>query len=161
MIRYDISCDLGEGEPVRKTKELMQHITSANIACGGHAGTLRSMSLAVREALAAGVNIGAHPGLIDRENFGRGDLKISTEMFETLLVQQISALQTVAAAEGEKLHHVKLHGALYHCTDANAAFRRTFISVMQRFWPRVIVFARAGAKTAAAATEAGLTVWPE
>ena len=161
LIRYDINCDLGEGEPARKTKELMRHITSANIACGGHAGTLCSMTLAVREAIAAGVNIGAHPGLFDRENFGRGDVKISTEMFETLLVLQISALQTVAAAEGGKLHHVKLHGSLYHCTDENPAFRRTFISVMRRFWPRVIVFARAGGKTACAASDAGLTVWPE
>ena len=161
VIRYDINCDLGEGEPARKTKELMRHITSANLACGGHAGTLRSMTLAVREAIAARVNIGAHPGLIDREKFGRGNVEISTEMFETLLVQQISALQTVALAEGGKLHHVKLHGALYHWTDANAAFRGTFISVMQRFWPRVIVFARAGGKTASTASEAGLTIWSE
>ena len=161
MIHYDINCDLGEGEPARKTKELMRYITSANIACGGHAGTLRSMTLAVREALAAGVYIGAHPGLLDRKSFGRGEVKISTNMFEALLVQQVSALQTLARAEGGKLHHVKLHGALYHCTDANAAFRKTFISLTQRFWPRVIVFARAGGKTASAASEAGLTVWPE
>lgn len=161
MIRYDINCDLGEGEPARKTKELMRHITSANIACGGHAGTLRSMTLAVRGAIAAGVNIGAHPGLMDRENFGRGGVTISTEMFETLLVQQISTLQTVATAEGGKLHHVKLHGTLYHWTDANAAFRRTFISVMQRFWPEFTIFARAGGRTASAASEAGLLVWPE
>ena len=159
MIRHDINCDLGEGEPARKTKELMRHITSANIACGGHAGTLLSMTLAVREAIAVGVNIGAHPGLM--ENFGRGDVRISAEMFETLLVHQVGALQTVAAAQGGKLHHVKLHGALYHWTDANAAFRRTFISVIQLFWPHVIVFARAGGKTASAASEAGLTVWPE
>jgi 5-oxoprolinase (ATP-hydrolysing) subunit A len=160
-VRYDINCDLGEGESAATTRALMLHITSANIACGGHTGSLRSMERAVRAAVAAGVHIGAHPGLIDPIHFGRAAARISAVAFETLLVHQIAALEKIVKNEGARLHHVKLHGALYHLTDSNAAFREAFISVMQRFWPRVIVFARAGGKTATAAAAAGLHAWPE
>src|SRR5262245_61202146 len=97
---YDINCDLGEGEPERRTKALMRQITSANIACGGHAGNVQTMTFAVREALKAGVHIGAHPGLFDRSGFGRRPVQVSVEEFETLLIQQIGALEKIVANPG-------------------------------------------------------------
>ena len=159
--RYDINCDLGEGEPERTTKALMRQVTSANIACGGHAGNVQTMTFAVREALKAGVNIGAHPGSFDRSGFGRRQVQISVEEFEILLIQQIGAVEKIVAGAGVKLHHVKLHGALYHLTDSDAEFRGAYISMIQRFWPRRIVYARAGGAVAAEAGKAGVAVWPE
>ncbi len=160
-MHYDLNCDLGEGETSGKTRALMRHVTSVNIACGGHAGDLRSMIFAVEEAIQAAVHIGAHPGLPDRSSFGRGKVEISRREFETLLVHQIGALEKVAARAGASLHHVKLHGALYHLTDSNAEFTKAYVSIIKRFWPAIIIFARAGGRTQTTAERDGLTVWPE
>jgi 5-oxoprolinase (ATP-hydrolysing) subunit A len=159
--RYDINCDLGEGEAARKTKALMRHITSASIACGGHAGTLQTMSRAVGKALEAGVKIGAHPGLSDPTGFGRRMVELSVDAFETLLLQQIGALEKVASEQGAQLHHVKLHGALYHLTDFNRPMRDAYLSLLRQLWPSLILFARAGGETARDGEKAGIAVWPE
>jgi UPF0271 protein len=160
-MKRDLNCDLGEGEPSRRTAALMRYITSANIACGGHAGDAGSMRQAVRQALKQNVYIGAHPGLNDGARFGREPAAISSTEFETLLIQQVSALETIARAEKGELHHIKLHGALYHITEINTDLRRTYIRVLSKYWPRLIVFAGVGGKVLSAARDAGLRVWPE
>jgi 5-oxoprolinase (ATP-hydrolysing) subunit A len=117
MKHIDLNCDMGElPEAIADgTQEaLLRSITSANIACGGHAGDQRTMRTTIEQALRAGVAIGAHPGYPDRENFGRLELKMPKEAVTDSVYRQVCALAQVAAACGAKLVHVKPHGALYN-----------------------------------------------
>jgi len=111
----DLNADLGErpgGED--EDAALMRWITSANIACGGHAGDRDTMAAAVAAALRAGVQVGAHPGYPDREHFGRRVLALSAEEIAATVAEQVRALAAVAASLGAELGHVKPHGALYN-----------------------------------------------
>ena len=117
MTRIDLNCDMGEvPEAIADgTQEaLLRSITSANVACGGHAGDAQTMRTTIEQALRAGVAVGAHPGYPDRENFGRLELKMSAEAVADSVYEQVRALAEVAAACGAKLVHVKPHGALYN-----------------------------------------------
>jgi UPF0271 protein len=117
MDRIDLNCDMGElPEAIADgTQEsLLRSITSANIACGGHAGDAQTMRTTVDQALRAGVAIGAHPGYPDRANFGRLELKMSREALADSICEQVRALAEIAAACGARLVHVKPHGALYN-----------------------------------------------
>ena len=161
LVKLDLNCDLGENEPRTRTAALMRHITSANIACGGHAGNIESMRSAVTLALQYHVAIGAHPGLNDRSNFGRIAQAISAADFKTLVLQQVSALERIAREAGARLRHVKLHGALYHMVEEQSALRRAFLEVMREFWPSLIVYGIAGGEVAGGASKAGLKSWSE
>lgn len=117
MKRIDLNCDMGELPEaiVDGTQEaLLRSITSANVACGGHAGDERTMRTTIEQALKAGVAIGAHPGYPDRANFGRLELKMSAQAVADSIYEQVRALAEVAAKCGTKLVHVKPHGALYN-----------------------------------------------
>ncbi len=117
MTRIDLNCDMGElPEAIADgTQEaLLRSITSANVACGGHAGDERTMRTTVEQAMRAGVAVGAHPGYPDRENYGRLELKMSAEAVANSIYEQVRALAEVAAKCGTKLVHVKPHGALYN-----------------------------------------------
>ena len=157
----DINCDLGEGEPASRRRALLHSVTSVNIACGGHAGDVASMRLCVRDALEYRVRVGAHPALNDRENFGRSATAITPHALELLLLQQIAALEKIARAESATVHHVKLHGALYHLTESDARLRATYLSMIKTFWPKLRIFARAGGRVIADAKTARLEAWPE
>src|SRR5204863_843536 len=100
-----------------KTRALMRSITSANVACGGHAGSVKTMEACVRLAKQFKVQVGAHPGVAP--NFGRGEISISPPELELLLLHQVNALGRICAEQGMKLHHIKLHGSLYHLTEQN------------------------------------------
>jgi UPF0271 protein len=116
-ITIDLNCDMGEGFgpwPMGNDAALMQHITSANIACGFHAGDPVIMRATVRLALQHGVAIGAHPGFPDLQGFGRREMKFSPDEIFAMTLYQIGALQAITRAEGGLLHHVKPHGALYN-----------------------------------------------
>ncbi len=117
MQHIDLNCDMGElPEAIADgTQEaLLRSITSANVACGGHAGDAQTMRATVAQAVRAGVAIGAHPGYPDRENFGRLDLDMPLEALAASVCQQVRALAEIAAACGARLAHVKPHGALYN-----------------------------------------------
>jgi 5-oxoprolinase (ATP-hydrolysing) subunit A len=117
MMHVDLNCDMGElPEAIADgTQEaLLRSITSANVACGGHAGDERTMRTTIEQALRAEVAIGAHPGYPDRENFGRLELKMSPEAVANSIYEQVRALAEVAAKCSTKLVHVKPHGALYN-----------------------------------------------
>jgi 5-oxoprolinase (ATP-hydrolysing) subunit A len=157
----DINCDLGEGEPFARTAALLRHVTSANIACGGHAGTARTIDQTIRLALQNRVLIGAHPGPWNRDDFGRGKVRLDTAALEMLLLHQIGALKTAAEKHGAQLHHIKLHGALYHATEFNPAFARTFLLAVSRWWPGTIVYALAGGTVARLGRKLDVTVWEE
>ena len=113
----DLNCDMGESDdPARigADSALLSVVTSANIACGGHAGDEASMARTIRGAMERGVAIGAHPSYPDRANFGRSEQDLSAEAIEATVAAQIGELARVARSLGAKLSHVKPHGALYH-----------------------------------------------
>lgn len=117
--RMDLNADLGEGSP--HEAQVMQVVTSANVACGGHAGDEATMRTSVRLATAHGVGVGAHPGFPDREGFGRRALPCTPEEVTAFVTAQVRALQAVAAAEGVTVAHVKPHGALYNLAARDGA----------------------------------------
>jgi 5-oxoprolinase (ATP-hydrolysing) subunit A len=160
-MKLDLNCDLGEGEPLSQTRALMRWITSANVACGGHAGDVRSMQRCVQLARAGGVRLGAHPGVWSRGDFGRSAGTITSAELELLLVQQVGALQTIARIGGVRLHHIKLHGALYHACEGDPPLSRAYVKAVSQWWPQCLVYARAGGAVAGAARRAGVKVWEE
>jgi len=160
-MKPDLNCDLGEGEPIARTRALMRCITSANVACGGHAGDIASMTRCVRLAKQFGVKLGAHPGPWSRGDFGRGAVQLTPDEFELLLLQQVGALEAIARAHGVALHHIKLHGALYHASEAEPALRRRYLDCVRRFWPGVRIYALAGGAVCREARRASVTAWPE
>lgn len=156
----DLNADLAEGESPAHTAALMAHLTSANIACAGHAGTVESMRLAIAHGHSLGLHLGAHPGLPG--NFGRAPAAgLTNEDFDELLRLQIGRFLDLATAIGAPLHHVKLHGALYHATEHSEPLRDTFIAFMHAHARTSLVYALAGGHTVAAARAAGLTAWDE
>lgn len=142
-MRFDLNCDLGEGEARARTEALMRVITSANVACGGHAGDIASMERCVALAKKYKVKLGAHPGAVDRAGFGRRELRITPAELELLLLQQVGALERIAHAHGLKLHHIKVHGALYHETERDNRLAKAYVEIVRRWWPNAVVYALA------------------
>src|SRR6185436_8886471 len=118
----DLNCDMGEG--MDNDAQLMPFISSANIACGYHAGDEESMKKTVELALLNNVAIGAHPGFADKEFFGRREMQLSNDEVYDLTVAQIKALKKITDTFHTPLHHVKPHGALYNMavTDSSLAW---------------------------------------
>jgi UPF0271 protein len=137
----------------------MRWVTSANVACGGHAGDVQTMEHCALLSVRYGVRLGAHPGLAS--GFGRGSVSVSVPEFEMLLLHQVGALQAVARACRVRLHHVKLHGSLYHEVERNAPLRAAYLESMSRWFPGLKVFALAGGAVAAEAPRFGVAVWEE
>ena len=155
-MRIDLNCDVGEG--AGHDPALMTLVSSANIACGGHAGDDDTMRAAVALARRHGVAIGAHPGHQDRAHLGRRVMAISPAAAADLVLAQIGRLTAVA---GEALHHVKLHGALYHQAEADAALAGALVAAIAAAQPRLVIYALAGGRFAAAARAGGLAVAEE
>ena len=109
-MKIDLNADLGEGGS--SDRALLQLVSSANIACGFHAGDAEMMLQSVRWAKAFGVAIGAHPSFPDRENFGRSAMQLPPETLYAQIIYQIGALKSLAESEGQSLVHVKPHGML-------------------------------------------------
>ncbi len=155
----DLNCDLGEHESPTATAELMQWIDSANIACGGHAGDLNSMKLCLDLAIKNEVRIGAHPGL--PEAGGRGHRFPSSKELLQLLEDQVLPFHQLVVAQGATLHHIKLHGTLYHATDQDTDLAAAYLDWCREFVPESLVFARSGGLTAKMAQEKKTPFWNE
>jgi UPF0271 protein len=140
----DLNCDMGELEDAAHEAALMQHITSANVACGAHAGDRATMERTVRMAVDRGVRIGAHPGYPDRANFGRIEMPMTAEEIERTVLEQIEALAAIAGTLGGEIVHVKPHGALYNVAVRNAEVARAIGAAALRWNPRTAVFGLAG-----------------
>lgn len=125
----DINVDVGEG--IGNESKLMPYVSSCNIACGGHAGTIQTMRKAVKLALLNGVKIGAHPSFPDLENFGRKPMNMPCVALFTSLKEQIQDLMSVIKAEKGRLHHVKPHGALYNMAAIDIKIATAIVEVMK------------------------------
>jgi 5-oxoprolinase (ATP-hydrolysing) subunit A len=120
----DLNCDMGELDDAAHEAALMEHITSANIACGAHAGDDAIMERTARMALDRGVRIGAHPGYPDRANFGRLEIPMAPAEIEQTVFEQIERLDAIVQRLGGKIVHVKPHGAMYNVAVRNADVAR-------------------------------------
>jgi len=156
MRSIDLNADLGEGGS--EDAVLLTLVTSANIACGGHAGSDEIMRRSIELALASGVKIGAHPGYEDRANFGRREMELPLEMVTDLVARQVAKL---AGFTGGRLHHVKPHGALYNQSDRDSELAAAVVAGVKRISPDMILYAPPAGKLAAAGRAAGLTVMAE
>ncbi len=152
----DLNCDLGEG--AGHDAELMPLISSANIACGAHAGNLETMIETIELAAKRKVAVGAHPGFFDLENFGRVERAITGEEASRLVLMQVEQFYEVA---GPALRHVKLHGALYNQVSRSAQLAEAVVADLARLWPDLLLFALAGSVLAEVATSRGLRVAQE
>jgi UPF0271 protein len=149
----DLNADLGEG---MDDEAILPFLTSANVACGMHAGGPAMMERTVALSLARGVQVGAHPGYADRANFGRLDVDLSLDEVESLVLYQIGALDAFVRARGGRLFHVKAHGALYNRAAKDAGLARAIASAVRRFSPELVLVGLAGSRLIEAAREAGL-----
>jgi UPF0271 protein len=141
--------------------EILRSVTSANIACGYHAGDPAVMRRTVRAARDAGVAVGAHPGLPDLAGFGRRDMRVSREEAEDMVLYQVGALAAFAAAEGVRLRHVKAHGALYNMAARNRALAAAIARGVASFDRDLVLFGLAGSELLEAGRAAGLRVASE
>ena len=138
----DLNCDLGEGMPYDDL--LMPFITSANIACGFHAGNTDTMRRTVDLCLEHGVKIGVHPSFRDREHFGRQEQQIPPEKVYTLVIEQLIKLDLIAREKGALLHHVKPHGALYNMAAREVRIARAVAQAVSDFNADLVMYGLSG-----------------
>lgn len=149
MDRIDLNSDLGESFGAYKIgydEEILKCITSANIACGFHAGDPNVMHKTVKLALLNNVAIGAHPGMQDLVGFGRRNMKISPEEAYNMVIYQIGALYGFIKSEGGKMQHVKPHGALYNMAAKDSELARAIAEAVYKVDPELILFGLAGSQ---------------
>jgi UPF0271 protein len=155
-LRVDLNADLGEG--AGHDDELFGLITSANIACGFHAGDAESMRKAIDAAQAHGVAVGAHPSLFDRENFGRKELPVSGDDVYEGVKYQLGVFAAIADAAGVKPNHVKAHGALYNMAARDRRLADGIARAIADFDSTFVMFVLPNSELAAAAETHGLRV---
>lgn len=163
-LSIDLNCDMGESFGAWKMgldEEILPYVTSANIACGYHAGDPAVMRKTVAAAIRHGVALGAHPGLPDLVGFGRRNMDISPENAYDIVVVQIGALAAVAASQGGRLHHVKAHGALYNMAAKNGELASAIAQAVYDVDSSLILYGLASSELVRAGNEAGLTVAQE
>ena len=153
-MKIDLNADLGEGGD--SDRALLQLVSSANIACGFHAGDAQTMLQSVRWAKEFGVAIGAHPSFPDRENFGRTAMQLPPETVYVQMIYQIGALKSLAESEGERLAHVKPHGMLYNQAAADATLADAIARAVKAIDADLILVGLAGSESIRAAARHGL-----
>jgi UPF0271 protein len=159
MNRIDLNCDMGESFGAYRLgsdEQLLDYVTSANIACGFHAGDPAVMRRTVRAALDKGVAIGAHPGYRDLQGFGRRFVDITPEEAYDLTLYQVAALQGFVHAAGGRMQHVKPHGALYNAAAKDRELAEALANATKAADPELILYGLAGSELIAAADRAGL-----
>lgn len=164
MRSIDLNCDMGEiPEAIADgTQEaLMRSITSANIACGGHAGDERTMRTTIEQALKHRVAVGAHPGYADKQNFGRLELKMAPQAVANSVFEQVAALANVAAQCGATVIHVKPHGALYNQAVKNRELAQAIADGVARWRKDVVLVGLAGSLMLDVFRDAGFPVAAE
>ncbi len=159
--RIDLNCDLGESFGAWRMGDdanAMQHISSANIACGFHAGDPATMRATVAAAVRYGVAIGAHPSLPDLQGFGRREMQVSAADVHAMVLYQVAALSGFATAAGARLSHVKPHGALYNMSARNPVVADAIAEAVADFDSTLILVGLSGSESIKAAERRGLRV---
>ncbi len=147
MKRIDLNCDMGELPEMLadgSQEAVMKFVSSANVACGGHAGDEEMMRATVEQALRHGVAVGAHPGYEDRDNFGRVALHLSAAEIRDSVYRQVAALARIAEKCGAVVGHVKPHGALYNQAAQDAGIARSIAEGVRRWRQDVVLVGLAG-----------------
>lgn len=160
-MRIDVNSDMGEAFgawPMGDDRALLRSVSSANIACGFHAGDPRVMLRTVELCAEQGVAVGAHPGFPDLVGFGRRNLAITPDELRTDVMYQIGAMQAICRAVGVPLHHVKPHGAMYTMAAADYEMSAAIVSAIRATMDDPMIYAQPGSETARAAEDAGIAV---
>jgi UPF0271 protein len=157
-VSVDLNADVGEG---MDDAQLLPYVTSANVACGIHAGDPVTMDQTVEIALSRGVRVGAHPGYPDRQNFGRVLVEMSADEIENLIVYQVAALAGFVRSRGGRMTHVKPHGALYHSGAEFPDVARAIAEGVRRVGSDLVLVGAAGSMLIGAGQDAGLPVAEE
>jgi UPF0271 protein len=144
-LQIDVNCDMGEG--MDNEMFIMPFISSANIACGFHAGNEYTIKKTIQLALENKVAIGAHPSYDDLANFGRISQTISLLELAELIAEQIYIFEKVAQPMGVKMHHIKLHGALYNDCAKDENMSKIFVQTIQAIDPDLIIYGLSGSNT--------------
>ncbi|MCE3003090.1 MAG: 5-oxoprolinase subunit PxpA, partial [Xanthomonadaceae bacterium] len=161
MAGIDLNCDLGESFgawTMGEDEAVLPHVSSANVACGFHAGDPTVMRRTVALAKAAGVAIGAHVSLPDLQGFGRREMKVSPEECHDFVLYQVGALAAIARAQGVGLSHVKPHGALYNMAARDAALATAIAHAVRDADRALVLYGLSGSALVAAGEAAGLRV---
>ena len=159
MFKVDLNCDLGESfghYRLGEQEEILKYVTSANVACGFHAGDPTVMRETVELAIANGVQIGAHPGLPDLNGFGRREINITPQEAYDMVVYQIGALQGFLQTKGAQMQHVKPHGALYNMASVNRPIADAIAKAVYDVSPNLLLFGLASSELTAAGEAIGL-----
>jgi len=163
-VNIDINCDMGESFGPWKMgadAEVMPNITSANVACGAHAGDPGVMRRTIRAAKEHGVAVGAHPGFADLQGFGRREMQADPAEVEDSLIAQIGALAAMARAEAAPLRHVKAHGALYNMAARDRKLADAVARAIKAFDASLVMFGLPKSPLIEAGIAAGLRVAAE
>jgi len=163
-LKVDLNADMGESFGAYKLGldgELLNLVTSANIACGFHAGDYMVMQKTVSMAASKNVAVGAHPGFPDLQGFGRRNMQLTPEEVRNLVIYQIGALQAFVRAEGTELKHVKPHGALYNMAAVNYELAKAIAEAVKKTVPDAILLALANSEMVKAANDVGIKVAQE
>lgn len=161
MYQVDLNSDLGESfgrYTLGMDDRIIPLISSANVACGYHASDPVVMEKTIREACAAGIRLGAHPGYPDLMGFGRRNMNLTPEEARAYTLYQISALGGMCRAQGMRLQHVKPHGAMYNMAAKDYELSLAICQAVREYDPGLIVMAQWGSETIRAAKDCGLTV---
>ena len=159
MKTIDLNCDMGESYGAWKMgadAEVMPYISSANIACGFHAGDPATIRTTVRLAVDHGVAVGAHPSLPDLQGFGRRAMKIAPQEMYDLVLYQAGAVEAFARAAGVRLHHVKCHGALYNMAANDEALSEACARAVKDLGHGVLLYALSGSRMMDCAARIGV-----
>jgi UPF0271 protein len=159
MKSCDLNCDLGEGKG--NDAAIIPFITSANIACGYHAGDENTMRETVLLAKRHGVAVGAHPSFPDRQNFGRTEQETSAQMVYELVAQQLNIMQKILLDLDVTLHHVKPHGALYNMAARTPVLARAIANAVYDFNPALVLYGLSGSASIFEAETRGLKTGSE
>lgn len=164
MYRVDLNCDIGEGfgnYSIGMDQELIKYISSANIACGWHAGDSVIMDETVAMAKKFGVAVGAHPGYLDMAGFGRRNINVNSQELKTYIKYQLGALSAFAKSHGVKVEHLKPHGAMYNMAAKDCKLAAAISEAVYEVDPEIVLLGLANSELIKAGEHVGLRVASE
>ncbi len=163
-INIDINCDMGESYgrfTIGNDEAIMPYISSCNIACGFHGGDPTTILKTIDMAIEHGTSIGAHPGYPDLMGFGRRSMALTPQELRDILIYQIGALKSITESRGARLHHVKVHGALYHDAHHNPEVAAAVIDAIVMIDPSILIYTFSQGELHTQARHRQLNIWTE